>query len=176
MCSPKEPSIRSIPSVSRFLLCYKPPSMTRCAKSPWYAPAKSNKSNPHVFVHMFTSYRPPSMTHVHDMFQQHPIPTSVSPWVSILNHDHPMTWVMIWGCAHRFPETFMFHDIFQPNPTPRVWLKYMMATTKSPSAMPSLAMAKARTHHCTTDLGMDVVDVGCGINACIYIIHIQIYT
>ena len=39
-----------------------------------------------------------------------------------------------------------------PGPGPKVWLKYIIARTKSPKAIPTFAKAKAKTHHETTCL------------------------
>lgn len=43
---------------------------------------------------------------------------------------------------------------------PKVWLKYIIARTKSPKAIPTLAKAKAKTHHETTCL----TDGTCGLS------------
>ncbi len=51
-----------------------------------------------------------------------------------------------------FPRKKKKTEPFSHKKWPKVWLKYIIARTKSPKAIPTFAKAKAKTHHCTTCL------------------------
>ena len=64
------------------------------------------------------------------------------------------------ACGHGLlnytqPDTWFGNKQTKSAKTPSVSLKYMMARTKSPIAIPSLDRANAKTHHCTTCLAKD---------------------